>query len=127
MIGAGLVWYGGLIAALVTAIWFVRCKKLSLAQFGDILVIPAGFGLAIGRIGCFLSGCCYGRPTHMPWGVQFPPGHETYPSYVHPTQLYESFSLVLFTLFLVWFEQKAGYRPDYLPVLHWLWRHSLYH
>jgi phosphatidylglycerol---prolipoprotein diacylglyceryl transferase len=96
----GLVWYGGLVAALMASLLFVWLKKISIWKFGDILVVPAAVGLAIGRVGCFMSGCCYGKQTLLPWGVEFPPGHETYPFHVHPTQLYESFALILLALLL---------------------------
>ncbi len=96
----GLVWYGGLIAAGITSFCIMKLNKLSIAKFGDIVMVPAALGLAIGRIGCFMAGCCYGKPTNMPWGVQFPPYHLTYPAFVHPTELYESASLILLTIIL---------------------------
>lgn len=106
----GFVWYGGLISAIVVSLVYVKIKKISLARFGDIMIVPAALGLAIGRIGCFVSGCCYGKPTELPWGVQFPHYHETYPMFVHPTQLYESAALFLFTLIL-WKMEKRFRMP----------------
>jgi len=103
----GLVWYGGLVGAMLATLVFVKWRRVSLPRLGDIVLPPAALGLAVGRIGCLMSGCCYGRPTHLPWGIQFPPGHETYPMWVHPTQLYESFSLVALTLILAWLYRRV--------------------
>lgn len=98
----GLVWYGGLISAVMASLVFVRVKRLSLPKFGDILITPVALGLAIGRVGCFLTGCCYGKPTDAVWGVQFPHGHETFPAHVHPTQLYETFALLILLGLMQW-------------------------
>ncbi len=98
----GLVWYGGLVSAVLASLVFVKIKRLSLPKFADILSAPAAIGLAIGRVGCFMTGCCYGKPTHLPWAVQFPPGHETHPLHVHPTQLYESLGLLVLIILLQW-------------------------
>jgi phosphatidylglycerol---prolipoprotein diacylglyceryl transferase len=106
----GLVWYGGLFSALTAMVIFTRVKKLEFGKFADILVIPAALGLAVGRVGCFMTGCCYGRITSLPWGVQFPPGHETYPAHVHPAQLYESLALVVLVILL---EQVYRRAPRY--------------
>lgn len=96
----GLVWYGGLITAVVTALAYLKIKKIPIGMFADITIIPAALGLAIGRIGCFMAGCCYGKPTTSFLGVQFPHSHETFPAFVHPTQLYESASLIVLILLL---------------------------
>ena len=91
----GLVFYGGLAAALLFAFFFIKRKKIPLWKTLDT-ILPYGVLVhAFGRIGCFLNGCCYGKPTHLFWGVT-PPG-QRYP--LHPTQLYESF--FLFLLFVV--------------------------
>lgn len=78
--------YGGIIAGIVFSLWYLRRTGLPFWKVADI----AGTGIALGyslmRIGCFLGGCCYGRPTSLPWGVRFPHQSEA----VHPTQLYES-------------------------------------
>lgn len=96
----GLVWYGGLISAVIASLVFAKMKKLSIPKFGDILLAPAALGLAIGRLGCFAAGCCYGKATTAFLGVQFPPGHETHPAHVHPTQLYESIALIVLVALL---------------------------
>ncbi len=88
----GLVFYGGLIVAVPLVAWLVRRWQLSPLRTLDAVAPPIALGTAIGRIGCFLNGCCYGRPTTCAWGVVFPPGssaHAAFPGQpIHPTQLY---------------------------------------
>jgi phosphatidylglycerol:prolipoprotein diacylglycerol transferase len=65
-------------------------------------------GYAIGRIGCFFNGCCYGAPTNLPWGVRFfDDGHWTPPS--HPTQIYASLMGFAFFALLAWIERRKSY------------------
>jgi phosphatidylglycerol:prolipoprotein diacylglycerol transferase len=96
LVRSGGVFYGGLVAAVLTSIWFFRKHKLPAWQTTDILAPSVALGHAIGRLGCFSAGCCYGRPTTMPWGVTFT---DPYAKEIvgvplgvalHPTQLYES-------------------------------------
>lgn len=107
---AGLVWYGGMLSAIVAIVLFQRRKKISLPQLTDILSAPAALGLAIGRIGCLMSGCCFGKACALPWAIHFPHSHQTYPLGVHPTQLYESLSLLLLIGLILWLE-KSMPRP----------------
>ena len=86
----GLVFYGGLIGAAASCLVYIRRKKLPLWKFTDALAPSAALGYVPGRIGCLMNGCCYGRETSVPWAIQFPQGHETYPAHVHPTQIYDS-------------------------------------
>lgn len=91
------IFYGGLIAALVTAYFYMRKQGLPVLATADIFAPGVALGHAIGRLGCFAAGCCWGKPTHLPWAVTF-----TNPDArsvgvplgvpLHPTQLYESFS-----------------------------------
>jgi phosphatidylglycerol---prolipoprotein diacylglyceryl transferase len=119
--GGGLVFYGGLIGASLACVLYVRLKNLPLWRIADILAPSIALGHAFGRIGCLMNGCCYGRVCNLPWAIQFPYGHETYPNRLHPTQIYESLlSLALYT-FLAWrFRRKrfqgeifAGYLLGY--------------
>jgi phosphatidylglycerol:prolipoprotein diacylglycerol transferase len=99
----GLTLYGGYILAIAGGIAFVRAKKLPLWRMADAAAPSMAIGIGIGRIGCFLNGCCFGLPAHVPWAVSFPPS--SYSSYVfpgvplHPSQLYLSFAG--FALFFV--------------------------
>jgi phosphatidylglycerol:prolipoprotein diacylglycerol transferase len=99
----GLVFYGGLIGATLSGIIFLRVKRLPMWKFGDALAPGIPLGYAIGRMGCLMNGCCYGKPTSLPWAIHFPADHETHGIGVHPTQVYESLlSLALFGA-LTWF------------------------
>jgi len=103
LIRSGGVFYGGLVGAVVTSIWFFKKHRLPVWAMTDILAPSVALGHAIGRLGCFTAGCCYGKPTGLPWGVVFtdPYAREIVgvPLNVslHPTQLYEA--AVEFTLF----------------------------
>ncbi len=89
----GLAWHGGLIAATVVGIRFIRKKGLPLATMLDLVAPYAALGESIGRVGCFLNGCCFGR--EVAWGIYFPVHHAR----LHPTQLYTMAGL--FILFLI--------------------------
>lgn len=91
------IFYGGLIAALGTSYFYMRRHGLPVLTTADVFAPGVALGHAIGRLGCFAAGCCWGKPTHVPWAVTF-----TNPDArnvgvplgipLHPTQLYESFS-----------------------------------
>jgi len=93
---AGGVFYGGLIAALIVAVVYMRRHKLPALATADVFAPGIALGHAIGRLGCFCAGCCWGLRTNLPWGVTFtnPRAYDTVgvPLGVklHPTQLYES-------------------------------------
>jgi phosphatidylglycerol:prolipoprotein diacylglycerol transferase len=99
----GLMLYGGYILAIAGGIAYVRRAGLPVWRVADAAAPSMAIGVGIGRLGCFLNGCCYGLPTHLPWGIHFPP--ESYSSTVfpnaalHPAQLY--MSLAGFGLFFV--------------------------
>ncbi len=80
----GLELLGGFIIAITVIILFLRYHKLSILQHLDILAIAFMLALAFGRIGCFLSGCCFGKPTNLPWAVTFPYGSDSFLSQIEP-------------------------------------------
>ena len=100
----GFVFFGGMIVAVTSLIIYMKKKGLPVLKTSDFLIVGLPLGHALGRIGCFLAGCCYGRPTTMPWGVTFTNPHslvapELLGVPLHPTQLYESAAnLLLFFL-----------------------------
>ena len=100
----GFVFFGGLIVAVTALIYYMKKKGLPLLKTSDFLIVGLPLGHAFGRIGCFLAGCCHGRPTDMPWGVVFTDTHslvapELLGVHLHPTQLYESLcNFILFFL-----------------------------
>jgi phosphatidylglycerol:prolipoprotein diacylglycerol transferase len=89
----GLAWQGALILGSITVMFFIQSKKLPFSQILDICVPYLALGQSLGRIGCFLNGCCYGRQWAE--GIYFPV-HE---AYLHPTQLYLSVGyLIIFVI-----------------------------
>lgn len=68
----GLVLYGGVIAGAVVFWWFCRSRKLEAWKLGDLIVPSIFLGIAFGRLGCFLYGCCFGDRCELPWSVEFP-------------------------------------------------------
>jgi phosphatidylglycerol:prolipoprotein diacylglycerol transferase len=88
----GLVFSGGLVAVAAAMTWYLRRHHLSFWTTGDLWAPALALGQAVGRIGCFMAGCCYGRPTDLPWGVVFSHPHTLAPPNIplHPTQLYSS-------------------------------------
>jgi phosphatidylglycerol:prolipoprotein diacylglycerol transferase len=79
-----------LIGAVLSAVVYVKWKRLPSMKVGDALAPSIALGHVFGRLGCFLNGCCYGSACSLPWAVHFPPEHETGGTGVHPTQLYEA-------------------------------------
>jgi phosphatidylglycerol---prolipoprotein diacylglyceryl transferase len=106
LVRSGGVFYGGLIAAVAVCIYQLRKHKLPLWISADLFAPGIALGYMVGRLGCLLAGCCYGRPTEVAWAITF-----TDPAAamnvgtplgvaLHPTQLYEAFAglLILVTL-----------------------------
>jgi len=87
--GSGLTWYGGFIGGAIGALWVTRWRRIPLLTLCDISAPLLGLGYAIGRMGCFLNGDDYGRPTTVPWAMAFPKGTPPTNIPVHPSQLYE--------------------------------------
>jgi phosphatidylglycerol:prolipoprotein diacylglycerol transferase len=100
----GLTLYGGVAAGTFAGLVAARRMRLPVWITADALTPSLALGTMFGRIGCFLNGCCYGRPTGLPWGVVFPHDSFAYLEFgdqpVHPSQLYNALAgLLLFALF----------------------------
>jgi len=116
---SGGTFYGGFATALILAVFYARRFALKFLPLADVYAAPLALGHAIGRIGCFAAGCCYGKPTSLPWGVTFtnPYARELVGTPLgiplHPTQLYESAAEFLIFLFLVILgrRQRPGRQP----------------
>jgi phosphatidylglycerol---prolipoprotein diacylglyceryl transferase len=106
---SGLVYYGGLIGACLATIIFCYRQKVALWRMADVMAPSIALGHAFGRIGCFMTGCCYGSSCSMPWAVHFPSHHETKGAAVHPTQLYESALNFLFYAGLAWLFRRRKF------------------
>ena len=104
---SGGVFYGGLIGAVLAGYFLMKRFKLPWWKTADACAPGIAIGNFFGRQGCFAAGCCWGKPTTLPWGVKFTElGHEItgvpIDAYLHPTQLYESFSMLIVFFFLLW-------------------------
>ncbi len=93
----GLIFFGGLIAATLTMLYFIRKKGLKLMQTLDILAPSAAIGQGIGRLGCLAAGCCFGKPTNLDWAITFTDPRCLAPigAALHPTQILASADLFL--------------------------------
>lgn len=98
---SGFIFYGGLLGGLGGGLLYIRRARLPLWNTLDLMAPYISLGHAIGRIGCFANGCCYGKEAPYPWGIMFPPespaGFTGHP--VIPIQIYSS--LMLLTIFLI--------------------------
>ena len=90
------VFQGGLILALIVSVWYMRRKRLPVLRTMDVFAPGVALGHAIGRVGCFAAGCCWGAPTSLPWAVTFT-NEESHRRFgtplnqpLHPSQIYES-------------------------------------
>ena len=90
----GLVFYGGFIAAVAACLVFLRRNRIPFLPVADASAIGIPLGLAFGRIGCTMAGCCFGKPSTLPWAVTFSDPASLAPLHVplHPAQIYESLS-----------------------------------
>lgn len=97
----GLVFYGGFIGAIGIGYWYLKKMKLPVLPVMDLAAPSLALGQAIGRLGCLASGCCYGRPAEVGWGIVFSDLNCLAPLGVrlHPTQLYQA--ILDFALFLI--------------------------
>lgn len=106
----GAISYGGLIMGSGTALFLSRWYGLSSGKIMDLGGIGGAIYEVLARLGCFLQGCCYGKPTSLPWGVSFPPGSLPNRHFgdlpLHPTQLYLSIGNLFIFLFLIRFKPK---------------------
>ena len=111
---SGGVFYGGLIGATIAGFVLMRRWKLPWWKTADACAPGIALGNVLGRQGCFSAGCCWGKPTNLPWGVRFSAlGHEVtgvpIDAKLHPTQLYESFAMLIVFFFLLWLHKKKKF------------------
>jgi phosphatidylglycerol:prolipoprotein diacylglycerol transferase len=111
---SGGVFYGGLIGAILAGYFLMRRYKLPWWKTADACAPGIAVGNFFGRQGCFAAGCCWGKPTSLPWGVKFTElGHEITgvptDTYLHPTQLYESFAMLIVFFFLLWLHKHRRF------------------
>ena len=144
---SGFVLYGGLIAGVLTGAIYTKMRGGSILQIGDIAAPSMMLGLLFGRLGCLLNGCCWGKPTELPWAIRFPQNSEAAreimreqidsgkyaidmnaPNHlpIHPTQIYESLAALVIFFGLSWYwknkKKHAGEVLLLLGVAYPLWR-----
>lgn len=111
------VFYGGLIAAVGVALWYLRRHRMPMWTVTDVFAPGIALGHVVGRLGCLFAGCCFGKPTTLPWGITFTnryaadnvgtPLNEP----LHPTQLYEAGAELLILGALLWLERRGRSFP----------------
>jgi len=117
---SGGVYFGGFIGGFVTLVLLIRFYKLPFWKVGDAFAPGVALGQVFGRQGCFSAGCCWGKPTDLPWGVHFTEAGHTNTGvpiygpdgsdlYLHPTQLYESFTMLAVFLLLIWLHRRKKF------------------
>ena len=114
--GGGLVVFGALPTAALAAWRFAARRGLSLARLADCVAPGLLVGLAIGRVGCFLNGCCFGGPCDLPWAMRFPEGTAPAAAYpardggslpLHPAQLYAALDAAILAVVAVAYTPMA--------------------
>jgi phosphatidylglycerol:prolipoprotein diacylglycerol transferase len=112
---SGGVFYGGLLGALPVAFWYARRHQLDGWKTADVLAPGVVAGQAIGRLGCFMAGCCYGKPARVPWAVTFTDVYANrntgtpLDTPLHPTQIYESLACFLILGVLLWMAPRKRF------------------
>src|SRR5687768_11370353 len=110
---SGGVFYGGLILAVIVAFWYIAKHRLPFWTTCDVFAPGIALGHVTGRLGCLAAGCCYGRPTDVPWAIVFnnplalanvgtPLGIP-----LHPTQIYEAGAELLILVLLLTTERRG--------------------
>ena len=98
---SGLSWFGGFLGGVGAGLWSLHRRRIPLVPALAAASPALAVGHAIGRIGCFMVGDDYGRPTDFQWGIAFPRGLPPTTVPVHPTQLYETAGLAVIAWFLI--------------------------
>ncbi len=117
----GATLYGGLILAVLVSYVYAVKQRLVFLRIADVISPSIALGIMLTRIGCFLSGCCYGQATALPWGVNYPAGCAAYHYSerlaqeqsvpvvaLHPTQLYASLYGLIIFLVLIFLDRRIG-------------------
>jgi phosphatidylglycerol:prolipoprotein diacylglycerol transferase len=115
---SGYVFYGGVVVAIgFTYLYTVRAGLPDKGSIGDYAAPGLALGIAIGRTGCFLAGCCYGTETDVAWAVVFPVGHASGSVPIHPVQLYDVFFGLSAAAACVWYYPRRRFGGDLFGML----------
>jgi phosphatidylglycerol---prolipoprotein diacylglyceryl transferase len=117
----GFVYYGGLVTGVWFAYSYLKKRTMRIEPWLDRAALPLGLAYAVGRLGCFFNGCCYGRVCDLPWGLKFPShigfGMALLPR--HPTQLYAAIFEMISILILMNLERRRWF--SWKSQLFWTW------
>jgi phosphatidylglycerol:prolipoprotein diacylglycerol transferase len=107
----GLVFYGGLIVAVLVSLWYLKRHQMPVWRVADVLAPSIALGQGIGRWGCFFAGCCYGVKTDVSWAVTFADPRSLAPQGIplHPTQIYLSLNALFIFAFLLWLTKRKKF------------------
>jgi phosphatidylglycerol:prolipoprotein diacylglycerol transferase len=110
--GRGFVFYGSFLLAIPTMLWFFRKKKFDPRRMLDVMAVTTCLVHMFGRIGCFMAGCCYGRPTESWVGVVYTDPQcyaDPLQTPLFPTQLFEALYIFLVMLFLLFLKPRKKF------------------
>lgn len=107
----GLVFFGGFLSAVVVTIIYLKINSLDVWKTADIISPGIALGHAVGRIGCFFAGCCYGKECDLPIAIKFTNPESLAPLgvYLHPTQIYSVFSNLILFFILLWIQKRKKF------------------
>jgi phosphatidylglycerol---prolipoprotein diacylglyceryl transferase len=108
----GLVFYGGLIFSFIAGIVYAKLSNFSALDTADLIAPFLALGHSIGRIGCFLNGCCFGKPTDSAFGICFP--HSI--GKVYPTQIFSSVGLFFIFVLLFYIQKKRVFKGEIISI-----------
>jgi phosphatidylglycerol:prolipoprotein diacylglycerol transferase len=129
----GLVFYGGFIGAVAFSVWYMRKHEMPFFEYADVMAPTVAIGQALGRLGCFSAGCCWGGACDASYvfAARFPPDSLAYQSQaanhvippgalttipIHPTQLYESLGCAVLFLFLTYWRSRKRFHGELLAL-----------
>jgi phosphatidylglycerol:prolipoprotein diacylglycerol transferase len=135
----GLVFYGGVIGAMLTMVWFLRREGVRILPIADILISSLAIGQFFGRLGCLVAGCCWGKLSGATWTLEYPArtmvfnqhykaglvGHDALHSLpVHPTQLYDSLCGLLLFCILIYVRHRKRFHGQVF--IWWMFLYPLF-
>lgn len=127
LLQSGGVFSGGLVAAIIACWWYLRREGIPFLQAADIFAPGVAIGHALGRIGCFSAGCCFGKQTTVPWAVTFtnPAANQLVGTPLgvplHPTQLYEFVAEVFNFAILYWLVKRKRFEGQVIGLYMFLY------
>lgn len=113
----GFIFFGGFLLAFAASYIFLKFKSENIGLWMDAIAPVLALGYGLGRVACFLNGCCYGHVCALPWGIQFPGLY----GLRHPTQLYAVIYELIVWLILLFLERKVVFKIKNFGLLFYSW------